>query len=109
MHQLDFHNILFPKPHTDLDLIQRVTDIYDQAFVADYLNKIPNNKWTRETINRWLKGKASPKLSKKEYGHLAELLPKVKVMLENNEINFIELIYGIRGYRLCFVVQCVFR
>lgn len=40
--------------------LERVLEIYDQKFVADFLNKISNGRWCRETINRWSKGKANP-------------------------------------------------
>lgn len=41
----------------DLEVVTKLLEIYDQTFLADYLNQLPNNRWTRETINRWVKVK----------------------------------------------------
>ena len=79
----------------DFEIISKLLEIYEQKFLADYLNEIPKNNWTRETINRWVKGKASPKLSKIEHDHLLALLPKPIVTPENYDFKFIDLFAGL--------------
>jgi DNA (cytosine-5)-methyltransferase 1 len=59
----------------DLQLLLKVLEIYDQKQIANFLNELGQDNWTRETVNRWLKGKSQPKLSHAEFEHLKSLLP----------------------------------
>jgi len=47
----------------DFDLLQQILEIYDQTFIGEYLNETSPGQWCRETVNRWQRGKASPRLS----------------------------------------------
>ena len=69
-HDTDTH------PATDLALLHKLLEIYDQGQLAEILNDVSPTHWCRETINRWIKGKASPKLSHMEFTRLEALLPK---------------------------------
>lgn len=92
-------------------LIEQLLEIYDQKFIGEYLNKFSPGHWCRETINRWVKGKLSPSLSKPEFEHLQKLLPKPKVTASNADFRFIDLFAGIGGIRRGFEAQnglCVF-
>lgn len=87
---------------SDIEVISKLLEIYDQAYLADYLNKIPNNRWTRETINRWVKGKASPRLTHTEYLHLMKLFPAPTITPETCDFKFVDLFAGIGGIRKGF-------
>src|SRR5436190_979466 len=82
----------------ELELVRKVVGIYDQKYVAQYLNGISHGDWCRETINRWLNGKASPKLSHAEYVALEKLVPSAASKSEHT-FDFIDLFAGIGGLR----------
>ena len=94
---------LFSDPYIEeLSLIRQLLEIYDQQFIADYLNDaLPTNR-SRETINRWVNGKLPPSLSHAEFRALQELLPKPPVNHPNYGFDFIDLFAGIGGIRRGF-------
>ncbi len=86
----------------ELTLIRQLLEIYDQQFIADYLNNtLPNNR-SRETINRWVNGKLPPSLSHAEFRALQELLPKPPATHPKYDFDFIDLFAGIGGIRRGF-------
>lgn len=87
---------------TDFELLSKLLEIYDQKAIAEFLNEVSPDRWCRETLNRWVKGKATPKFTHDEYLKLSELLPKPEVTAENCDFRFIDLFAGIGGIRKGF-------
>jgi len=85
----------------DLQLLLKVLEIYDQKQIANFLNELGQDNWTRETVNRWLKGKSQPKLSHAEFEHLKSLLPSPPSS-DKHDFTFIDLFAGIGGIRKGF-------
>ena len=94
------HSSTAPLLNDDWALMQKLLEIYDQGQLAEKLNTVSPGTWCRETVNRWSKGKASPKLSHAEYEHLLSLLPKSAP--GPRSFTFIDLFAGIGGIRKGF-------
>ncbi|HCS64614.1 MAG TPA: DNA (cytosine-5-)-methyltransferase [Cellvibrio sp.] len=88
-------------PQDDLSFLNTLLEIYDQKFIADTLNSLGEDKWSRESINRWCNGKAKCKFSSRELNHLRTLFPS-RPKQDNYEFTFIDLFAGIGGLRKGF-------
>lgn len=87
----------------DLALLKKVLEIYDQKYVAQYINSVSGRDWCRENINRLVNGKETNReLTRREFDALQALLPEPPAHHPRYEFDFIDLFAGIGGIRRGF-------